>query len=394
LIPRTAAVFVSVRIVATLSLLVLIVPNATLLTSRVPPVVAPFGSWASQAVVLPVVVLYLLYWLRIWPGGTGSGVKVLLVVMVLLAGLGQIVAPLSVTNDLWLYPAVVAGCVLPTRWAIAAVIAMAALSVAAVLQLEASVTAQAVRSPTLAQRLAAGAQTAPPVLIGGFGALLVTLLVRTNAELHAARAAVARLAVEQERTRLARDLHDLLGHNLSFVAVKLELARRLVGEADHPVAVELEQAHRVTRSTLREVRETVGGYRQPTLEGELAGARVALEAAGIDLVVHNDHSVLTSEVEAACAWIVREGATNVLQHSGAGSCRISISHVTGWLVVAITDDGAGGGAGGGGMGLNGLGERVSALGGTLTARRAGAGAGFELVARVPPGVSAAVDGAD
>jgi two-component system sensor histidine kinase DesK len=394
LIPRTAAAILAVRIVATLSLLVLIVPDATLLTGPAAPVAAPFGNWAWLAVVVPVVVLYLLYWLWIWPGRPGSGVKVLLVVMVPVAGLGQVVAPLSVTNDLWLYPAVVAGSVLPTRWAIAAVIAMAALAMAAILQLEASVTVQGVWSPTLAQRLAAGAQGALPVLIGGFGSLLATLLVRTNAELHAARAAVARLAVERERTRLARDLHDLLGHNLSLVAVKLELAKRLVGEADHPVAIELEEAHRVTRSTLREVRETVGGYRQPTLEGELAGARVALEAAGIDLVLHDDRSVLTSEVEAACAWIVREGVTNVLQHSGAGSCRISISHVTDWLVVAITDDGARGGAGGSGMGLKGLGERVSALGGTLAARRAGAGAGFELVARVPLRVSAAVDGAD
>jgi signal transduction histidine kinase len=414
---RTGAAVPFVRFLALLSLLALIVPNANLLAGPAAPratqVRAPFGDWAWLAIVVAVMALYLLYWMWIWPGPATAQGAVLLAGMVALAAVGEWVAPPPVATGLWLYPAVVAGCVLPSRWAMAAVVVLALVAAASILVLQppAESRAAALPRPLATPRLAlprplatprltlprpvgplvAGAtltqplgtaQAAAPVLIGGFGAMLVTLLLRTNAELRAARAAVARMAVEQERTRLARDLHDLLGHNLSFLAVKLELARRLVGRADHPAAVELEEAHRMARSALRDVREAVGGYRQPTLEGELAGARLALEAAGIDLVVHDEHGVLSSEVEAACAWVVREGVTNVIEHSGARVCRIDIRRLDGSLTATIADDGTGDDVRAG-MGLKGLEERVSALGGTLSARRSPSGGGFQLVARIP-----------
>src|SRR5581483_8548167 len=154
--------------------------------------------------------------------------------------------------------------------------------------------------------------------------LLRDLRVR-NSELLEARAELARLAVAQERERFARDLHDLLGHSLSVIALKAELAGRLLGsERPEAAGSEIADVEKVARGALSEVREAVSGYRQPTLEGELAGARAALSAAGIDAEVRRDPASLDSQTEAVFAWAVREGATNVIRHSGARRCTVTI----------------------------------------------------------------------
>ena len=190
-------------------------------------------------------------------------------------------------------------------------------------------------------------------------------------ELHTARQELARLKVEEERLRLSRDLHDLLGHTLSMITLKSELARHLVQEEPERCAQELSEIERVARQTLREVREAVAGYRQPRLESELGGARQLLEAAGITYQIEPITKALPLALDAVLAWTVREGVTNVIRHSRARHCLIQLSLKNSKVGAEVLNDG-------GrreqvestvrpGLGLAGLRERVSALGGHLEA---------------------------
>jgi two-component system sensor histidine kinase DesK len=203
-------------------------------------------------------------------------------------------------------------------------------------------------------------------LLVGFAAVAGRLLVEANQQLSLAREQIARLAVGEERLRFARDLHDLLGQSLSVIALKSELAGRLMKNTPGLAAHEIEDIEKVTRDALREVREAVAGYRQPTLAAELAGAREALMAAGIEFRVDQDHAPLPPTVEAVLAWAVREGVTNVMRHSQAQRCAIRIVNKDGQATVEVVDDGRGG-MPEAGSGLHGLEERVRERGGTVTA---------------------------
>jgi two-component system sensor histidine kinase DesK len=235
----------------------------------------------------------------------------------------------------------------------------------------------------------------------GIGLLMVLLrdLRIRNDELTEARAELARLAVAQERERFARDLHDLLGHSLSVIALKAELAGRLLPVRPDDAAREIAEAETVARSALGEVREAASGYRQPTLDGELAGARMALSAAGIDADVQRADVALAPEVEAVLAWSVREGATNVIRHSSARHCTVRVSADLRDAIVEVIDDGPGGGgprlgvasANGsgradGGHGIAGLRERAELFHGSVDAG-VGSDGGFTLAVRVPIGSS-------
>jgi two-component system sensor histidine kinase DesK len=177
----------------------------------------------------------------------------------------------------------------------------------------------------------------------GIGMLMLVMrdLRVRNLELGAARAELARLAVAEERERFARDLHDLLGHSLSVIALKAELAGRLLGDAPADAAREVGELEQVARTALGEVREAVSGYRQPTLAGELAGARMALSAAGIEADVQESRATLEPPIEAVLAWTVREGATNVIRHSGARHCTLKITTSLTDAGVEVIDDGRG-----------------------------------------------------
>jgi two-component system sensor histidine kinase DesK len=203
-------------------------------------------------------------------------------------------------------------------------------------------------------------------LLVGIAAVAGRLLVEANQQLSQAREQIARLAVGEERLRFARDLHDLLGHSLSVIALKSELAGRLIKTTPGLAAHEIEDIENVARDALREVREAVTGYRQPTLAAELAGAREALTAAGIEYRVDQDHVPLPPAVEAVMAWTVREGVTNVMRHSQAKRCSVRIINKDGKATVDVIDDGRGG-TPDAGSGLRGLEERVRERGGTLTA---------------------------
>src|SRR5215211_2801437 len=203
---------------------------------------------------------------------------------------------------------------------------------------------------TLALGFVSGmAWLALPTTAIGLWATAFVRQVAAVAELKSAREELARLAVSEERLRFARDLHDLLGHSLSLITLKSELAGRLLPNAPEKAATEVHDIEGVARQALREVREAVAGYRRPTLDEELAGASEMLEAAGI-------------------SWAMREGTTNVIRHSRAKYCRIVLVRENEEIYAEITDDGGGYQKESGedsGSGLSGLAERVATFAGRV-----------------------------
>ncbi len=212
------------------------------------------------------------------------------------------------------------------------------------------------------------------LLVRGLGLDMIGMARMGSAirELHTARRELARLAVIEERLRLSRDLHDLLGQTLSVITLKSELARGLVAEEPARCAQELAEIEQVSRQMLREVRKTVAGYRQPTLANELDGARQLLEAAGIAYDIEQLTEELPPALDAVLAWTVREGITNVIRHSRARHCLLRLTQEQGWIGAEVlndeerTEDSLEKRAGQG-SGLLGLRERVSVLGGTVEA---------------------------
>ncbi|MFJ4515460.1 sensor histidine kinase [Streptomyces sp. NPDC088816] len=228
------------------------------------------------------------------------------------------------------------------------------------------------------------------VVLIGFAMTGVQQLVRTTVDLRKARATVAQLAANEERLRLARDLHDLLGHSLSLITLKSELAGRMLPDHPDKAAQQVADIEQVSRQALVDVREAVTGYRRPRLHAELAGAQVALTAADVvaDVPAEPDLHGVTEESESALAWALREAMTNVVRHSGATRCAVGLVRrqtLDGpFLELCVEDNGSGGTAGvakGPGNGLTGLAERLDKVGGQLEAGRARRG--FRLTARVP-----------
>src|SRR5215203_4286145 len=181
-----------------------------------------------------------------------------------------------------------------------------------------------------------------PTTAIGLWATAFVRQVAAVAELRSAREELARLAVNEERLRFARDLHDLLGHSLSLITLKSELAGRLLPDEPEKAETEVHDIEEVARQALGEVREAVAGYRQPTLDEELAGAAEMLEAAGIDCRIENEAGLLPREIDGVLAWAVREGTTNVIRHSRARNCHIYLAREEGMVYAKITDDGRGG----------------------------------------------------
>jgi len=208
-------------------------------------------------------------------------------------------------------------------------------------------------------------------------------LIRSNQALAEARAEVARLAAENERTRIARDLHDLLGHSLTTITVKAGLARRLAQKHDDErAAVEIAEVEELTRRSLADVRAAVAGHRDVTLTGELATAREVLRAAGIVAELPGSVDIVDPSLSELFGWVTREGVTNVVRHARATHCTIRVDRD--W--IEIVDDGRGG-IGGAGHGLTGLRERVEAAGGSVQVHGEPFG-GWRLRVDVPAHVQA------
>ncbi len=268
------------------------------------------------------------------------------------------------------------------------------------------------------------------VVLIGVAMIGFRLQIVLTRELSQARETVAKLAANEERLRLARDMHDLTGQSLSLVTLKSDLARKMLSRLPQSrerdaVLGEVEDISRVSRQTLHDIREAVSGYRRPTLAIEIITSRTALESAGIAL---DDDPGLTlrsgtfdADAEAALAWCLREAVTNVIRHSGAKNCRIRLTNQDAEVSLEVSDDGRGlGGRDGrpvagrtagaaprapdrpagddgqdgpagpepdqitvGGTGLRGMSERLTGIGGRLSLGQAGAGRGFRLVATVP-----------
>ncbi|MEV4568825.1 sensor histidine kinase [Nonomuraea sp. NPDC049419] len=212
------------------------------------------------------------------------------------------------------------------------------------------------------------------------------------ARLDAARAEVARLAVENERLRFARDLHDTLGHTLTAITIRSQLAARLAPADPVRAAAEMGEVEGAARRALDEMRQAVTGYRAASLAQELEGATRNLAVAGIEVTVlpmatDTADRPVPAAAETLLAWSVREAATNVLRHSRARRCRITLRADETCAEVEVVDDGrarqsTGDGAPGTGNGLAGLAERVGAAGGRVEVGPL-PGGGYRLLVRVP-----------
>jgi two-component system sensor histidine kinase DesK len=228
------------------------------------------------------------------------------------------------------------------------------------------------------------------VIIVGLATSGLRVQIILTHELTQAREEVARLAANEERLRLARDLHDLTGQSLSTITLKSELAAkhldRLPESPDRDKARDqMNEVASVSRQTLRDIREAVSGYRRPTLAVEVITARTALEAAGIEV---DDDPELTTvsgtidpDAEGALAWCLREATTNVVRHAGARHCEIRLTRRGGELTLTVTDDGRGiDREPATGSGLHGMSERLAAVGGHLRLAPAPNAQGFRLTA--------------
>nr|WP_233521584.1 sensor histidine kinase [Streptomyces triticagri] len=228
-------------------------------------------------------------------------------------------------------------------------------------------------------------------LVSGLVAAALLTLSETIIELRDTRQELARSAVERERLRFSRDLHDLLGHTLSVIVVKSEAARRL-GPRDLDAAMsQVGDIETVGRNALAEIREAVTGYREGSLGSELDRARDTLGAAGIATVVRQSGPPLPPGIAALLGWVVRESVTNAVRHSGAERCEIEVSRTDDRVRLVFTDDGRGpdpatlweeAATGHPGSGLRGLAERLAAVGGTLESGAAPE-LGFRVTAEVP-----------
>ncbi|MFJ3876263.1 sensor histidine kinase [Streptomyces sp. NPDC090077] len=218
--------------------------------------------------------------------------------------------------------------------------------------------------------------------LSGMVTAAILALAETVRELRETRQELARAAVDQERLRFSRDLHDLLGHTLSVIVVKSEAARRIAPRDMGAALGQVRDIEAVGRQALTEIREAVTGYREASLATELDRARAALTAAGIEPVVRQSGPPLPPQTAALLGWVVREAATNAVRHSGASGCEIELHGTAERARLVITDDGAGVGSAPAGSGLTGLRERLAASGGTLAAGPV-PGGGFRVTAELP-----------
>ncbi|MFE5485273.1 sensor histidine kinase [Streptomyces sp. NPDC056527] len=225
------------------------------------------------------------------------------------------------------------------------------------------------------------------ILLGGGGLVAACgfsgWLMKMVWELERSRDLKARLAVAEERLRFGRDLHDVMGRNLSVIALKSELAVQLA-RRERPEAVDqMIEVQRIAQESQREVRDVVRGYREADLRVELEGARGVLGAAGIDCAIDPVTVELPGTVQSVLGWVVRETTTNVLRHGDAKRCAISLREKDGSVLLTVRNDGVREGAAmGHGSGLAGLRERLAAVDGTLEAGP-GDGGTFRVTALVP-----------
>lgn len=235
-----------------------------------------------------------------------------------------------------------------------------------------------------------GSGLALGVLAAGFAMWGIVSMMRRNIELLAERERNAELAIFEERARMARDLHDILGHSLTVITVKAELAGRLIDIDTERAHAEVADLERLARDALADVRRTAEGYREMSLAVEVVRARTALASAGVDADLPGSTEQVRSDLRDLFAWAVREGVTNVLRHSNASTCTITLEPAR----LVVSDDGQGTRQSAiaaqdsdvcGGHGLVGLRERAERSGATVRTRSfAGSGFTLEVAAGAQP----------
>ncbi|HEV2271336.1 MAG TPA: sensor histidine kinase [Steroidobacteraceae bacterium] len=198
----------------------------------------------------------------------------------------------------------------------------------------------------------------------GIGNLFTAQRIRANKRLGLAQDQIEHLAKVAERERIARDLHDVLGHTLSVVVLKSELAGKLMGSDLERARREIGEVEQIGRQALAEVREAIRGYRADGLFAEIARARRTLDAAGVSLDCHTDGVRLEPAQESVLSLVLREAVTNILRHAGATSCRLEVAADDRGTVLRVEDNGRGA-IQREGNGIRGMRERVEALGGRL-----------------------------
>ena len=218
------------------------------------------------------------------------------------------------------------------------------------------------------------------VLLGSLATWGVRLAAERQNRLQAAQQELAELAVANERARIAADLHDILGHSLTVVTVKAELAQRLLDVDLEKARAELRDLESLARDALRDVRATAMGVRGISLPGEIAAAREALAAAHVTAVLPGAADEVPTRNRELFAWTIREAVTNIVRHSRASRCEVRLAPGS----VEIVDDGPGDGpAVPGGQGLRGLRRRAEAVGARLTVGRREDQPGFRVRVEVP-----------
>jgi len=220
------------------------------------------------------------------------------------------------------------------------------------------------------------------MLLGG-AAITVRRFIGTQVELEITRDGLKRFAALEARMQLARDLHDRLGQELTTSVMQAELLSMdldagAIEDARKRSAMVLSSS----RETLRLMRELVSEVREPDLRSEVSVAEQVLTASGINCTIALEMETLPISADHALGWVVREGVTNVLRHSEASSCRITLSASSDSVVLRVVDDGRGIGNGDGGMGLVHMRERLAAVGGSISIADS-PGGGYTLVAAVP-----------
>jgi two-component system, NarL family, sensor histidine kinase DesK len=203
-----------------------------------------------------------------------------------------------------------------------------------------------------------------PMFIGA-GNVFFAERNRMNRELRRANEEIENLAKVAERERIARDLHDVLGHTLSVITLKSELAGKLIDRDPQRAGKEIREVEQISRQALTEVRDAIRGYRSQGLVAELAQAKTTLETAGLTVQCDAATTVkLPAVQESVLSLAVREAVTNVVRHAQARTCRMRLEQQNGSCRLEIHDDGCGS-SNGEGNGLRGMRERVEMLGGTL-----------------------------
>jgi two-component system sensor histidine kinase DesK len=202
---------------------------------------------------------------------------------------------------------------------------------------------------------------------------------RTQAALRREEQRTAVLAVAAERERIGRDLHDILGHSLTTIAVKADLARALLDRDATRAAAEIDDLAQVARQSLADVRATASGMREVRLATEIASARSVLQAAGVECRTPSAVTVPDDAASELLGYVVREAITNVVRHADASVCTIEVARDS----VVVADDGRGLGDPSAGRGLSGLAERLGEAGGTLAVESSASGT--RVTATLGPG---------